>query len=96
MNITLTPEIAAALTEQAHQQGVTPEQLALESLRQQFVAMPQHRHAPPPHGTLADFLVGSVGVLHSSEYQPGGARMTEAKSTAFAEHLLKKRQQGRL
>ena len=95
MEITLTPELEAALIEQARQQGVSPEQLALESLRQHFVAASQ----PTPgatSGTLADFLAGSVGVLHSSEDVAGGARMSEAKGSAFAEGLLKKRDQGRL
>lgn len=96
MNITLTPEIAAALAEQAHQQGVTPEQLALDSLRRQFVATPKRRPETAFQGTLADVLAGSIGILHSSAYRAGGARMSEVKGTAFTEHLLKKRQQGRL
>ncbi len=96
MEITLTPEIEAALAEQARQQGVSPEQLALESLRRQFVVPSRSTHKAMLHGTLADFLAGSVGVLHSSEHVPGGARMSEAKSKTFTEGLLKKRQQGRL
>ncbi len=96
MEITLTPEIEAALAEQARQQGVSPEELALESLRRQFVVPGQTTHEPTLQGTLAEFLAGSVGVLRSSEHMPGGARMSEAKSRAFTEGLLKKRNQGRL
>ncbi len=96
MDITLTPEIAAALAEQARQQGVTPEQLALDSLRRQFVAAPQRGHETALQGTLADFLAGSIGILHSSEHRPGGARMSEATGKAFTDHLLKKRQQEHL
>ena len=96
MEITLTPEIEMALTEQAQQRGMTPEQLALESLRQHFVITNQNMSGVPLTGTLADFLAGSIGVLHSSEYVPGGAKLSEVKSTAFTEALLKKRQQGRL
>lgn len=96
MEITLTPEIEAALAEQARQQGISPEQLALESLRQQFVTPLQHAQEAASQGTLADFLAGSIGVLHSREHLPDGARMSEAKGWLFAEGLLKKRQQGRL
>jgi hypothetical protein len=37
MVITLTPELEAALTEQARQRGVTPESLALDALRERFL-----------------------------------------------------------
>jgi hypothetical protein len=96
MDITLTPELEAALAEQARRQGVTPQQLALDSLRRQFVAVPESERDTTYQGTLADFLADSIGSLHSSEYRSGGARMSDAKGRAFAEHLLKKRQQGRL
>jgi len=43
--------------------------------------------------TLADFLQGYVGVLHSSEYVPGGARMSEDSGRKFAEGLAAQRQQ---
>ena len=36
MTITLTPEIEQALTEQAHKQGTTPENLALAALREKY------------------------------------------------------------
>lgn len=37
MTITLTPDIENALTEQAREQGTTPETLALDGLREKFV-----------------------------------------------------------
>ncbi len=37
MVINLTPELEAAITEQAQQRGVTPETLALEALRRRFL-----------------------------------------------------------
>jgi hypothetical protein len=45
MVITLGPELEAALKEQARRQGVTPEELALNALRQHFLgaAPPQPR-----------------------------------------------------
>ncbi len=45
MVITLGPELEAALSEQARQQGVTPEVLALNALRERFLAaaVPQPR-----------------------------------------------------
>lgn len=96
MEITLTPDIEAALAEQAREQGVTPEQLALESLRQQFVTAHRSIRRSTTNGTLAEFLADSIGVLHSGEHVPGGAKLSEAKSTAFTQGLLKKRQQGHL
>lgn len=44
-------------------------------------------------GTLADFLQGHIGILHSSEHVPGGARMSVDSSKKFAAGLLKQRQQ---
>jgi hypothetical protein len=38
MVITLGPELEAALNEQARRQGVTPEMLALNALRERFLA----------------------------------------------------------
>lgn len=44
-------------------------------------------------GTLADFLQGHIGILHSSEHVPGGASMSVDSSKKFAAGLLKQRQQ---
>lgn len=85
MDITLTPDIEQALMEQAHRQGITPEQLALESLRRQFVPAAPPELPAEPQGTLADFLAGSIGVLHSGEHIPGGAKMSEQPGKTFAE-----------
>jgi hypothetical protein len=38
MVITLSPELEAALTELARQQGIAPEALALNTLRERFLA----------------------------------------------------------
>jgi hypothetical protein len=38
MIITLGPELEAALTEQARRQGISPEDLALNTLRDRFLA----------------------------------------------------------
>jgi hypothetical protein len=94
MVITLTPDIEQALVAQAHQRGTTPEELALETLRQQL--------SPPPppvaesDQNLADFLGGFIGALHSSEHIPGGADMSNDTGAQFTEHLVKQRRQGHL
>lgn len=96
MIITLTPDLEQALREQAQKKGTTPELLALESLREQFVAPVG---STPPDGeaaTLADFLSGHIGVIHSSEQVPGGARMSENSGSKFAAGMVEKRQRGRL
>jgi hypothetical protein len=95
MIIKLTPDIEQALAEEARKLGTTPEQLALESLRERFV----DREAPPYRAeepeTLAQFLKGHIGVLHSSEHVPGGARMSEASGKKFTAGLVAQRQQRR-
>lgn len=93
MIITLTPDIEKALAEQAHKLGTTPEELALDSLRERFVL-----HVPPAiptveQGTLADFLSGRIGILHSSEHIAGGARMSEDSGKKFAAGLVAKHRQ---
>jgi len=95
MIIELPPDIEQALAEEARKLGTTPEQLAVDSLRECFVG----REAPPfpakEPETLAHFLRGHLGVLHSSEHVPGGARMSEASGKKFTAGLLAQRQQPR-
>ncbi len=40
MVITLTPELEAALNERARQQGIAPDVLALDALRERFLPLP--------------------------------------------------------
>jgi hypothetical protein len=96
MEINLTPDIEQALLEQAKRRGTTPEQLALESLRREFVHPAQSGRSAEAPGSLADFLSDSIGVLHSQDYVSGGARMSESTSEDFAKALAEKRKQGRL
>ena len=96
MTITLTPDIEHALVDQARKQRTTPEQLALESLRERFVA-PVEEGAPTDGAeTLADYLADHIGVIHSSEHVPGGARMSEDTGKKFAEGMVEKRRRGKL
>jgi hypothetical protein len=95
MIITLTPDIEQALAAEARKLGLTPEQLALDSLRARFLSPERERVPTAEPGTLADFLCGHVGVLHSSEYVPGGARLSEDSGRKFAARLLAQRQQRR-
>lgn len=96
--ITLTPELETALAARAKTQGTTPELLALDTLRQ-FYGTPQRKNEEPQAETgetLFDFLKGYVGVIHSSEYVEGGARLSENCGTKFAEGMEQKRKEGRL
>jgi hypothetical protein len=94
MNIALTPEIEQALTAEASRQKTTPELLALDCLRTRFV--PPADVPTNGNATLADYLVGHLGVLSSSEVVPGGARLSEECGKKFATGLERKRQQGQL
>jgi hypothetical protein len=46
MTITLTPDIEAAVADQARRQGTSPESLALDSLREKFVERQVHQSVP--------------------------------------------------
>ncbi len=46
--------------------------------------------------TLADFLKDHIGVIHSNEHIPGGARMSEDTGKKFAAGMVEKRRKGRL
>ena len=78
MIIVLTPDIERRLAEQARRLGTTPEQLALASLRERFGPTAVHDVPAETPGTLADFLQGHIGILHSSEHVPGLLRRTPA------------------
>jgi len=96
MIITLTADIEQALAATARKLGLTPEQLALDSLRERFL-FPESEIPPAENqATLADFLCGHVGVLHSSEHVPGGARLSENSGQKFAAGLAAQRKQKRL
>ena len=95
MIITLTPDIEQALAAEARKLGCTPEELALDSLRERFLAPESDVSLGEEQATLADFLRGHLGVLHSSEYVPGGARLSEDSGQKFTDDLIAQRQQQR-
>lgn len=88
MTISLTPEVEKALEEEAQSLGVAPEELALEIL-EQGLARRETVCAEGPRN-LADYLEEYIGAIDSSEYVPGGARMSEATGKKFAAGLLTK------
>lgn len=95
MIIRIPPDIEQALVECARRQGTTPELIALHSLRERF--MPAVGDEIPTEGTktLAEFLGGHIGILHSSDHVPGGARMSEDGGKRFTAGMLSKRQRGK-
>ncbi|MBI4752875.1 hypothetical protein HY793_00670 [Candidatus Desantisbacteria bacterium] len=96
MQVTLTHDIENVITEWAHKQGTTPEMLVINTLRERFVSPVVNRLQIEKQETLADFLVGHIGVLSSSEHIAGGARMSENCGKKFASGVIKKRQDGKL
>ena len=87
--ITLTPDLEEALSEEAQRQGTSPETLALDGLRRLYLPIP-----PAEGETAGEFLKDFIGVLHSSEYVPGGAGLSERTGEAFTNLLLQKRREG--
>lgn len=74
-NITLSAD--EQLIEAAYQRAAEEH----TTLNEQFRLWLKHyvqseRQSSAAQGTLADFLQGHIGILHSSEYVPGGARMS--------------------
>lgn len=90
MTIHLTPELEKALAERAHEQGTTAEVLALEALQSRFLRKEKTTPEDKSEKTMADFLADYIGVLHSGEIVPGGARMSEDCGKKFADGLLEK------
>lgn len=96
LTLNIPPEIEEALQVEASQRGTTPELLALDSLRERFPAHPEPESSIKEAGSMADFLAGYIGALHSSEHVPGGAQMSESSGQRLAEILLEKRRRNRL
>ena len=97
-NITLSADehlIGAAYQRAAEEHTTLNEQfqLWLKHYVQHEQQTESHEIPLEAQGTLEDFLQGHIGVLHSSEHMPGGARMSVDSGKKFAEGLLKKRQQ---
>lgn len=101
MTITLTPDIEQILNEQAQQQGLSPERLALQILKERLAVAFNKRWSPnivEPKRTnkknLMTFLAGRIGVLDSSKYIKGGAQMSEKSGQKFSAILLEKHRRG--
>ncbi|RJP26478.1 MAG: hypothetical protein C4527_15050 [Candidatus Omnitrophota bacterium] len=94
MKITLTPAIESALCEEANRQKTTPEMLALDCLQNRFVTKKGDDPSETEQKTLADFLVGHIGVLSSGNHIHGGARLSENCGQKFTAALVQKRRQG--
>lgn len=97
MQITLTSDIETALIQYAQNQGVAPETLVVEILKEYFVfSLTASKSSIKDKQSLVDYLENHIGTLSSSEFVPGGAQMSKNCGKKFVEGLLKKRQQGKL
>jgi hypothetical protein len=95
MSIHLTPETESRLAQAARERGTTPDLLAEEYVREGLKHVEPSANGAQPQN-LAERLKDFIGVLHSSEHVPGGARMSERTGEQFAAGMLKKRAEGRL
>lgn len=96
MTITLTPDLERALAEAAQRQGTTPEMLAREFLRERLLPAAEPAPEQPESMTLAESLADFIGVLSSSEFVEGGARLSERTGEKFTDGLMARREQGHL
>lgn len=89
-SITLPPDLEGPLAAEARRLGITPESLALDSLRK-LVASKSASDPPSAGQTLFDFLSGYLGrVSGTSE------ALSENCGQRLAEGLAEKHRQGRL
>lgn len=96
MQIIVTDDIERSLTEKASQQGTTPEMLAIDALRKQFVSPSNAEPDMAEAQNLAEFLGDYIGSISSGEHAPGGAQMSKDTGKKFTEGMLRKREEGRL
>jgi hypothetical protein len=80
--ITLPPDLASRLAEEASRRGTTAELLALDSLRRLFAPRPAEA---PGTETLFDFLAGHIGTV-AGAVEP----LSENCGRRFAEGLAEK------
>jgi hypothetical protein len=94
VTITLPDEILEPLSDQARKQGVSPESLALTTLRKIFVvASPPSANGgttSPPAGTLYDLLADSIGVIEGST-EPLSQNCSERVTDLLVGEHLRKR-----
>jgi hypothetical protein len=93
MTITLTPDIERVLAEEAQKLGITPGQIVLGSLQERFVPPKADTVPTKRPKTLADFLRGHIGVLHSSEYVLGRSCLSLDCGHKFTDGLDARRPQ---
>lgn len=86
--ITLPPDIEGPLAEEAQRRGTTPELLAVDCLRKQFVPATDK---PTESETLFDFLSGYMGAVSGTT-----EALSENCGQRFAESLAEKQRRGRL
>lgn len=78
MTVTVPPELAGPLAEEAHRRGTTPELLALEGVRR---ILPPETSAAGP-GSLLDTLAGHIGTVAGT-----GEAFSQDCGRRFAEGL---------
>ena len=88
MVIRLTPDIENVLNKEAQRQGVTPEQLALDSLGKLFSAS-ESPETVEGGKSLYDFLAGHVGTVDGTT-----EALSENCGHRFSDGLVAKHEQG--
>jgi hypothetical protein len=99
VTIALPADLEAPLADEARRKGITPEELAVETLRATFAAPapPEATAATAPAGddagprTLYDFLAPYLGTIEGTS-----ENLSEESSERFLEDLLEKQKLGHL
>ena len=85
LTITIPPDIASTIAEEARNLGTTVESLAVERLRKSF--MPSH--SPSEEETLFDFLSEHIGTMHGTT-----EALSEDCGERFVRGMVEKQKRG--
>lgn len=89
LQITLSPEVAELIVREAARKGTSPEAVANETLRQHYAPAAEEAAKEPKN--LAEALGPFIGAVHS-----GRGDLSQDCGEKLADHLVEKRQQGKL
>ena len=90
LQITLSPEVAELIVREAARKGTSPEAVANETLRQHYAPGAEGSPAKEPKN-LAEALGPFTGAVHS-----GRGDLSQDCGEKLTDHLVEKRQQGKL
>jgi hypothetical protein len=94
VTITLPPDLEEAVTRRAHDQGTTPEVLAVDELRRIYLAAQDTGN--PEGKTLLDYWTDYIGSVDSRDNGRESSNLSENTGQKFAQLMVDKHRHGKL